>query len=109
MLQHLKVTCHFKANTQQPLPRTSVERERKRNAESKSLVPFITTRGAAGLPKQEARDRQLLGGEGSGCSRYRNERSTLHNAGDEGTCNILVQLCFRILPPRVSNSHDRNE
>ena len=62
MLQHLIVTCHFKANTQQPLPGTSVERERKRNVQSRCLVPFIAMRGAAGLSNQEGRNSQWLVG-----------------------------------------------
>ena len=60
MLQHLLVTCHCNANTQQPLPGTSVERERKRNVESRRWVPFIATRGAAGLSNQEGRNSQWL-------------------------------------------------
>jgi hypothetical protein len=90
MLQHLVVTCHFDANTQQPLSGNSVGRERKRNAESRCLVPFIATRGAAGLSNQEGRDSQWFVGEDSSCPHYRSARSKLHNAGDEETCDVLV-------------------
>jgi len=62
MLQHLVDTCHCKANTQKPLPGTCVERERKRNVEWRCWVPFIATRGAAGLSNQEGRNSQWLVG-----------------------------------------------
>jgi hypothetical protein len=97
MLQHLVVTCHFNANTQQPLPGTSVERERKRNVESRCLVPFIATWGAAGLSNQEGAQQTVACGGRRQLLCYRNERNKLHNAGDEEEYHILVQLSFPVM------------
>jgi len=38
-----------------------------------------------------------LWGEDGSRLPYRNDRNKLHNAGDEETCNILVQIYFPIM------------
>jgi hypothetical protein len=39
--------------------------------------------------------------------RRRDERSRLHNTGDEEACNILIEVCFRVLPFGCSNYLER--
>jgi hypothetical protein len=89
--------------THNHLPRvfTPVHRQHENNAESRLSNAFISERETAVSYQKGGVGEPTYLGEHRG---RRDERSGLHNTGDEEACNVLIDTRFRALSAEILNS-----